>query len=84
MLRSPVAVDTAPDPKNSKLVEMTYDVKHGTEYGLRNFLFPSLHETYHDLLEAATQPKRADLLLLGELNYAGRWWRRSGAHSRRR
>ena len=59
------------DPKNSILVEMVYDVKKGTEHGLRNFLFPSLRQTYDDLLDAATQPRRADLLLLGELNYAG-------------
>ena len=59
------------DPKNSVLVEMVYDIKHGTEHGLRNFLFPSLHETYADMLDAATKPARADLLLLGELNYAG-------------
>lgn len=59
------------DPANSVLVEMVYDVKHGTEHGLRNFLFPSLRQTYEDLLHAATQPERADLLLLGELNYAG-------------
>lgn len=59
------------DPKNSILVEMVYDVKHGTENGLRNFLFPSLRQTYDDLFAAAAQPERADLLLLGELNYAG-------------
>ena len=59
------------DPSNSALVEMIYDVKHGTEHGLRDFLFPSLRLTYQDLLHAATQPVRADLLLLGELNYAG-------------
>jgi rhamnosyltransferase subunit B len=59
------------DPTNSILVEMVYDVKHGTEHGLRDFLFPSLRQTYDDLLHAATQPARADLLLLGELNYAG-------------
>jgi rhamnosyltransferase subunit B len=59
------------DPKNTKLVEMVYDVKKGTETGLREFLFPVLRETYNDLLEAATQPVRADVLLLGELNYAG-------------
>jgi UDP:flavonoid glycosyltransferase YjiC (YdhE family) len=53
------------------LVEMIYDVKHGTEHGLRDFLFPSLRQTYDDLLHAATHPARADLLLLGELNYAG-------------
>ena len=59
------------DPTNSKLIEMIYDVKKGTETGLREFLFPSLRRTYDDLLEAATNPKRADLMLLGELNYAG-------------
>src|SRR5580693_10196074 len=59
------------DPKNTILVEMIYDVKKGTERGLRDFLFPVLRQTYDDLLEAATKPERADLLLLGELNYAG-------------
>jgi UDP:flavonoid glycosyltransferase YjiC (YdhE family) len=59
------------DPNNSILVEMVYDVKKGTERGLRDFLFPVLRQTYDDLLDAATLPERADLLLLGELNYAG-------------
>ena len=59
------------DPGNTKLVEMIYDVKKGTETGLREFLFPVLRQTYDDLLDAATKPTRADLLLLGELNYAG-------------
>ncbi len=59
------------DPKNTILAEMVYDVKKGTERGLRDFLFPALRQTYEDLLQAATQPVRADLLLLGELNYAG-------------
>jgi UDP:flavonoid glycosyltransferase YjiC (YdhE family) len=59
------------DPGNTKLVAMVYDVKKGTETGLREFLFPVLRETYDDLLDAATKPARADLLLLGELNYAG-------------
>jgi rhamnosyltransferase subunit B len=59
------------DPTNNVLVEMVYDIKHGTEHGLRNFLFPSLRQTYDDLTDAATKPVRADLLLLGELNYAG-------------
>ncbi len=59
------------DPTNTILVEMIYDIKNGTERGLRDFLFPSLRETYADLLDAATKPKRADVLLLGELNYAG-------------
>jgi rhamnosyltransferase subunit B len=59
------------DPTNLLLAEMVYDVKKGTETGLRKFLFPSLRQTYEDLLDAATKPERADLLLLGELNYAG-------------
>jgi len=59
------------DPTNTILVEMIYDVKKGTERGLREFLFPALSQTYEDLLRAATHPVRADLLLLGELNYAG-------------
>ncbi|HKN20548.1 MAG TPA: glycosyltransferase [Terracidiphilus sp.] len=59
------------DPTNTKLVEMIYDVKKGTETGLREFLFPVLRQTYDDFLDAATNPTRADLLLLGELNYPG-------------
>ena len=59
------------DPENTILVEMIYDGKKGTERGLREFLFPVLRQTYDDLLDAATRPERADLLLLGELNYAG-------------
>jgi UDP:flavonoid glycosyltransferase YjiC (YdhE family) len=59
------------DPTNTMLVQMVYDVNKGTETGLRKFLFPVLRETYADLLDAATKPVRADLLLLGELNYAG-------------
>lgn len=59
------------DPKDTLQVEMIYDVKKGTERGLREFLFPVLRQTYDDLLDAATQPERADLLLMGELNYAG-------------
>jgi UDP:flavonoid glycosyltransferase YjiC (YdhE family) len=59
------------DPTNTILAEMVYDIKNGTEHGLRKFLFPVLRQTYNDLLDAATRPVRADLLLLGELNYAG-------------
>jgi UDP:flavonoid glycosyltransferase YjiC (YdhE family) len=59
------------DPGNTLMVQMIYDVRKGTERGLREFLFPVLRQTYDDLLDAATRPERADLLLLGELNYAG-------------
>jgi rhamnosyltransferase subunit B len=60
-----------PDPHDTLQVEMIYDVRKGTERGLREFLFPVLRQTYDDLTTAATVPARADLLLLGELNYAG-------------
>jgi len=59
------------DPENTLMAEMIYDVRKGTERGLREFLFPVLRQTYDDLLDAATRPARADLLLLGELKYAG-------------
>jgi UDP:flavonoid glycosyltransferase YjiC (YdhE family) len=59
------------DSDNTLMAEMVYDVRKGTERGLREFLFPSLRDTYDDLLHAVTQPERADLMLLGELNYAG-------------
>ena len=59
------------DPTDTRLAAMIYDVNKGTETGLREFLFPVLRQTYDDLLDAATKPARADLLLLGELNYAG-------------
>ena len=59
------------DPANTLLAEMVYDVRKGTERGLREFLFPVLRQTYDDLLAAAITPVQADLLLLGELNYAG-------------
>jgi UDP:flavonoid glycosyltransferase YjiC (YdhE family) len=59
------------DPENTLMAEMVYDVRKGTERGLREFLFPALRQTYDDLLDAVTRPQRADLMLLGELNYAG-------------
>jgi UDP:flavonoid glycosyltransferase YjiC (YdhE family) len=59
------------DPTNTLMAEMVYDVRKGTERGLREFLFPVLRQTYDDLMDAVTKPERADLMLLGELNYAG-------------
>jgi len=59
------------DPEDKLQAEMIYDVRKGTERGLREFLFPALRQTYDDLIHAATTPVRADLMLLGELNYAG-------------
>jgi len=50
---------------------MIYDIKHGTETGLRKFLFPALRESYTDLLAAVEAEGGADLLVTGELAYAG-------------
>jgi UDP:flavonoid glycosyltransferase YjiC (YdhE family) len=50
---------------------MIYDIKHGTETGLRKFLFPSLRESYQDLMAAVQADGGADLLVTGELAYAG-------------
>src|SRR5579875_1271597 len=58
------------DPKDKRLVAMIYDIKHGTERGLREFLFPSIRESYEDLLAAVKDKGGADLLVAGELAYA--------------
>jgi UDP:flavonoid glycosyltransferase YjiC (YdhE family) len=58
------------DPHDKVLVAMIYDIKHGTERGLREFLFPSIRESYEDLLAAVTAKGGADLLVAGELAYA--------------
>ncbi len=59
------------DPEDKALVAMIYDRKHGTERGLREFLFPKLRESYEDLLAAVQADGGADLLVTGELAYAG-------------
>ncbi|HEY1498226.1 MAG TPA: glycosyltransferase [Acidobacteriaceae bacterium] len=59
------------DPNDTRLIAMIYDIKHGTETGLRKFLFPALRESYEDLLAAVEADGGADLLVTGELAYAG-------------
>lgn len=58
------------DPKDTRLIAMIYDIKHGTETGLRQFLFPSLRDSYEDLKAAVETDGGADLLVTGELAYA--------------
>jgi UDP:flavonoid glycosyltransferase YjiC (YdhE family) len=58
------------DPNDTRLIAMIYDIKHGTETGLRQFLFPSLRESYDDLKAAVEADGGADLLVAGELAYA--------------
>jgi UDP:flavonoid glycosyltransferase YjiC (YdhE family) len=62
-------------PDDRKLIAMLFDIYKGTERTLREILFPALQETYDDLLAAVEGTKygkpRADLLLTGELIYAG-------------
>jgi UDP:flavonoid glycosyltransferase YjiC (YdhE family) len=72
----PLGIGFAPvrpeqDPNDTRLIAMIYDIKHGTETGLRKFLFPSLRESYQDLMAAAEADGGADLLVTGELAYAG-------------
>lgn len=72
----PLGIGFAPvrpeqDPNDTRLIAMIYDIKHGTETGLRKFLFPSLRESYLDLLAAVEADGGADLLVTGELAYAG-------------
>jgi UDP:flavonoid glycosyltransferase YjiC (YdhE family) len=59
------------DPSDKALVAMIYDIKRGTERGLREFLFPALRESYEDLMAAVQADGGADLLMTGELAYAG-------------
>ena len=59
------------DPHDSRLVAMIYDIKKGTERGLREFLFPAIRDSYEDLLAAVKADGGADLLVSGELAYAG-------------
>jgi UDP:flavonoid glycosyltransferase YjiC (YdhE family) len=72
----PLGIGFAPvrpeqDPNDTRLIAMIYDIKHGTETGLRKFLFPSLRESYQDLMAVAEADGGADLLVTGELAYAG-------------
>src|SRR6201996_8468119 len=72
----PLGIGFAPvrpeqDPNDTRLIAMIYDIKHGTETGLRKFLFPSLRESYEDLMAAVEADGGADLLVTGELAYAG-------------
>jgi UDP:flavonoid glycosyltransferase YjiC (YdhE family) len=59
------------DPSDKALVAMIYDIKRGTERGLREFLFPALRDSYDDLLAAVEADGGADILMTGELAYAG-------------
>jgi MGT family glycosyltransferase len=59
------------DQTDKELVAKIYDRKSGTEYGLRKFLFPALRQSYEDMLAAIRSDGGADLLVTGELAYAG-------------
>ena len=59
------------DPEDSALVAMLMDIRKGTEDTLRKILFPAIRATYDDLLAIVQEDGGADLLLTGELVYAG-------------
>ena len=65
------AVRPDQNPHDKRMVEMIWDVKKGTERGLREFLFPAIRDSYHDLLDTVIARGGADLLVTGELAYAG-------------
>jgi len=61
-------------PDDRELIAMLFDIHNGTERTLREVLFPVIDQTYADLLAAVegdTNTPRADLLITGELIYAG-------------
>ncbi|HEX4006187.1 MAG TPA: glycosyltransferase [Acidobacteriaceae bacterium] len=71
----PLGIEFAPvrpeqDPNDTRLIATIYDIKHGTETGLREFLFPALRDSYGDLTAAVEADGGADLLVAGELAYA--------------
>jgi UDP:flavonoid glycosyltransferase YjiC (YdhE family) len=55
------------DPTDPRLIRDCEDLKHGFEALYRNWLLPTLEDTYHDLLVAASE---SDLVIAGELNLA--------------
>jgi len=72
----PLGIEFAPvrpdqDPSDKRMVEMIWDIKKGTERGLREFLFPAIRDSYKDLLEVVSANGGANLLVTGELAYAG-------------
>src|SRR6202167_2924018 len=72
----PLGISLAPvrpeqDQYDKRLIAMIYDIRHGTETGLRQFLFPALRDSYNDLMAVVAADGGADLLVTGELAYAG-------------
>jgi len=75
-LVEPLGIEFAPvrpdqDRNDKRMVEMIYDINKGTERGLREFLFPVIRDSYQDLLAAVQAKGGADMLVTGELAYAG-------------
>ncbi len=75
----PLGFELAPvrpfiSPDDRELIAMLFDIYKGTERTLREILFPVIQQTYDDLTAAVTgnsTTPRADLLITGELIYAG-------------
>ncbi|HLH55229.1 MAG TPA: glycosyltransferase [Verrucomicrobiae bacterium] len=60
-------------PENGEgrdLVKKIFDPRRGAEHLICGVLLPYLRESYEDLRNAITQPRKADLLICGELVYA--------------
>lgn len=58
------------NPSDSAMIAMVYDRKHGTERGLREFLFPALRHSFDDLRAVVEADGGTDLLLSSEIAYA--------------
>jgi rhamnosyltransferase subunit B len=66
----PLRPDATPEnPAMSQLVREIMDPRKGAERLIRGLLVPALRATYDDLLRAIAKPRRADLLVCGELVY---------------
>lgn len=56
-------------PSDPQAMAQMMDLKTGSEYIIRKWLLPNLHDTYTDLLDSA---KDADFIVTGEIVYATR------------
>ncbi|MDB6054125.1 MAG: putative rhamnosyl transferase [Verrucomicrobiales bacterium] len=66
-VRPDVAIDS---PAMAPVIKQIMNPRSGPEVFLRKVLFPELRNTYDDLLRAATDGKRYDLMVTGEGIYA--------------
>ena len=59
------------DPNDATQLAKFMDLQRGTEYLLRDYIFPAIEETYNDIC-ALIESKKIDAIVTGELGYAVR------------